>query len=91
MGLSQIFVFSDLLTINGEIRAPELWSVPMTLNAVAEKLKRQSKDEFSGRHFEAWLIGQSVAQYLRYPLSYGDLGEMFQKRGFDVDHITITR
>ena len=29
----------------------------MILNAVAEKLKRQSKDDFKGRHFEAWLIG----------------------------------
>ncbi len=28
----------------------------MFLNAIAEKLKRQSKDDFKGRHFEAWLI-----------------------------------
>jgi len=27
----------------------------MILNAIAEKLKRQSKDDFKGRHFEAWL------------------------------------
>ncbi|MFN6987454.1 MAG: IS6 family transposase, partial [Rhizobium oryzihabitans] len=25
----------------------------MILNAIAEKLKRQSKDDFKGRHFEA--------------------------------------
>ena len=35
----------------------------MILNAIAEKLKRQSKDDFKGRHFEAWLIVQAVALY----------------------------
>ena len=29
-----------------------LRSEPMILNAIAEKLKRQSKDDFKGRHFE---------------------------------------
>ncbi len=33
----------------------------MILNAVAEKLRRQSRDNFKGRHFEAWLIVQAVA------------------------------
>ena len=33
----------------------------MILNAIAEKLKRQSKDDFKGRHIEAWLIVQAVA------------------------------
>jgi hypothetical protein len=28
-----------------------LWSGPMILSAIAEKLKRQSKDDFKGRHF----------------------------------------
>ena len=63
----------------------------MILNAIAEKLKRQSKDDFKGRHFEAWLIVQAVAWYLRYPLSYRDLEEMFRERGFEVDHSTINR
>ncbi len=58
----------------------------MILNTIAEKLKRQSKDDFKGRHFEAWLIVQAVAWYLRYPLSYRDLEEMFRERGFEVDH-----
>ena len=49
----------------------------MILNAIAEKLKRQSKDDFKGRHFEAWLIVQAVSWYLRYPLSYRDLEELF--------------
>ena len=91
LGVSQIFVVNGLLTISGEIRAPELWSAPMILNAITEKLKRQSKDDFKGRHFEAWLIVQAVAWYLRYPLSYRDLEEMFRERGFEVDHSTINR
>lgn len=32
-----------------------------------------------------------MAWYLRYPLSYRDLEEMFQERGFEVDHSTINR
>ncbi len=63
----------------------------MILNAIAEKLKRQSKDDFKGRHFEAGLIVQAVAWYLRYPLSYRDLEEMFRERGFEVDHSTGNR
>src|SRR4051794_5731102 len=43
---------------------------PMILSALAEKLKRRSKDDFKGRHFEATLIVQAVSWYLRYPLSY---------------------
>jgi IS6 family transposase len=42
----------------------------MILNAIVEKLKRKSKDDFKGRQFEAWLIVQAVTWYLRYPLSY---------------------
>ncbi len=41
----------------------------MILSSIAEKLKRQSKDDFKGRHFEAWLIVQAVTWYLRYPLT----------------------
>ena len=61
----------------------------MILNSIAEKLKRQSKDDFKGRHFEAWLIVQAVTWYLRYPLSYRDLESMFLERGFEVDHSTV--
>ncbi|MGO4486759.1 IS6 family transposase, partial [Rhizobium sp. 2TAF27] len=57
----------------------------MILNAIAGKLKRQSNDDFKGRQFEAWLIIQAVSWYLRYPLSYRDLEEMFKERGFEVD------
>ena len=34
---------------------------------------------------------QAVSWYLRYPLSYRDLEEMFREHGFDVDHSTINR
>lgn len=37
----------------------------MILNIIAEKLKRRSKDDFKGQHFEAWLIVQAVAWYFR--------------------------
>lgn len=59
----------------------------MILNATSEKLKRQSTDDFKGRHFQAWLIVQAMTWYLRYPLSYRDLEEMFRERGFEVDHL----
>ena len=54
---------------------------PMILSAIAERLKRRSKDDFKGRHFEAPLILQAVSWYLRYPLSYRDIEELFRERG----------
>lgn len=63
----------------------------MLLNAIVEKLKHHSKNDFKGRQFEACLILQAVSWYLRYPLSYRDLEEMFLERGFEVDHSTINR
>src|SRR4029079_8073767 len=64
---------------------------PMILSAIAEKLKRRSKDDFKGRHFEAALILQAVSWYLRYPLSYRDIEELFLERGLEVDHSTLNR
>src|SRR4051812_6057574 len=64
---------------------------PMILNALAEKLKRRSKDGFKGRHYEASLILQAVSWYLRYPLSYRDIEELFLERGLEVDHSTLNR
>jgi len=61
------------------------------LSATAEKLKRRSRDDFKGRHFEASLILQAVCWYLRYPLSYRDIEEMFRERGLEVDHSTVNR
>ena len=63
----------------------------MILSAIVAKLKRQSKANFKGRQFEAWLIIQAFSWYLLYPLSYRDLDEMFLERGFEVDHSTINR
>src|SRR5215212_2932805 len=63
----------------------------MILNALVEKLKRRSKDDFKGRHFEAALILQAVSWYLRYPLSYRDIEELFRERGLEVDHSTLNR
>jgi IS6 family transposase len=63
----------------------------MILNAIAAKLKRQAKDDFKGRHFEASLIVQAVSWYLRYPLSYRDIEEMLLERGLEVDHSTLNR
>ena len=46
---------------------------------------------FKGRHFEATLILQAVSWYLRYPLSYRDIEELFRERGLEVDHATLNR
>ena len=63
----------------------------MILSAIAAQLKRRSKDDFKGRHFEATLIVQAVSWYLRYPLSYRDIEEMLLERGLEVDHSTLNR
>ena len=63
----------------------------MILNALGERLKRRAKDDFKGRHFEAMLILQAVSWYLRYPLSYRDIEELFRERGLAVDHSTLNR
>jgi transposase, IS6 family len=63
----------------------------MILNAIVERLKRRSKGDFKGRHYEASLIIQAVSWYLRYPLSYRDIEEMLLERGLEVDHSTLNR
>ena len=63
----------------------------MFLNALVEKLKRRSKDDFKGRHFEAMLILKAVSWYMCYPLSYRDIEELFRERGLEVDHSTLNR
>ena len=63
----------------------------MILNALVERLKRRAKDDFKGRPFEATLILQAVAWYLRYPLSYRDIEELVLERGLEVDHSTLNR
>ena len=63
----------------------------MILSAIAERLKRRSRDDFKGRHFEAPLILQAVCWYLRYPLSYRDIEELFLERGLAVAHAILNR
>jgi hypothetical protein len=63
----------------------------MILNALVKKLKRRSEHEFKGRHYKATLILQVVSWYLRYPLSYRDIEELFLERGLEVDHSTLNR
>ena len=46
---------------------------------------------FSGRQFQHDMILQSVSWYLAYALSYRDIEEILQERGFDFDHSTIHR
>ena len=46
---------------------------------------------FKGRHFQKDMILQSVRWYLAYSLSYRDIEELMQERGFSVDHSTINR
>ena len=46
---------------------------------------------FKGRHFQRDMILQSVRWYLAYSLSYRDIEELMQERGFSVDHSTINR
>jgi hypothetical protein len=60
----------------------------MILSAIADKLKRRSKDDFKGRHFEASLILEAVSWCLLHPLSYHDIEERFLERGLKVDHPT---
>jgi hypothetical protein len=51
--------------------------------------KRQAL--FHGRHFEDGIILLCVRWYLRYSLSYRDLGKIIAERGLSVDHVTIWR
>jgi putative transposase len=46
---------------------------------------------FKGRHFQQDMILQSLRWYLAYSLSYRDLEELMQERGFSVDHSTLNR
>ena len=67
MGLSQISGVDGSPGVAADF-APPLRGGPMILSAIAERLKRRSKDDFKGRHFQAPLILQAVCWDLRYPL-----------------------
>ena len=63
----------------------------MILSAIAAKLKQRAKGDFKGRHYEAAFIVQAVSWYLRYPISYRDIEELFLERGMEVDPSTLNR
>ena len=46
---------------------------------------------FKGRHHQQDIILQCVRWYVAYSLSYRDLEELMQERGYVVDHSTIQR
>src|ERR1700712_2509782 len=70
--------------------APE-WVVQQPHSAREWRATNRTHGIFRGRHFEAALIVQAVSWYLRYPLSYRDIEELFLERGLDVDHSTLNR
>ena len=46
---------------------------------------------FKGRHHQQDIILQCVRWYVAYALSYRDLEELMQERGYAVDHSTVQR
>jgi transposase-like protein len=46
---------------------------------------------FKGRHHQQDIILQYVRWYVAYSLSYRDLEELMQERGYSVDHSTVAR
>jgi transposase-like protein len=46
---------------------------------------------FKGRHHQQEIILQCVRWYVAYSLSYRDLEELMQERGYAVDHSTVQR
>jgi hypothetical protein len=70
--------------------APE-WVVQQPHSAREWRATNRTHGIFKGRHFEATLILQAVSWYLRYPLSYRDIEELFRERGLEVDHSTLNR
>src|SRR3954471_8695283 len=70
--------------------APE-WVVQHPHSARERGATNRAHGIFKGRHFEATLIIQAVSWYLRYPLSYRGIEELFLERGLEVDHSTLNR
>jgi transposase, IS6 family len=44
-----------------------------------------------GSGFRGGVIAVAVRWYLRYGLSYRDVGELLAERGVTVDHVTVYR
>jgi len=66
-------------------------ALPLTRTGLSPVGTRQLSWRTKGRHFEAPLILQAVCWYLRYPLSYRDIEELFRERSLAVDHNTVNR
>ena len=68
---------------------------PVVDEAVAVKFHRlvhpiqPPKSAFAGFRFPPEVILIAVRWYLRYGLSYRDLGELLAERGIEVDHVTL--
>jgi hypothetical protein len=56
-------------------------ALPLTRTGLSPVGTRQLSWRTKGRHFQASLILQAVCWYLRYPLSYRDIEELFLERG----------
>ena len=54
-------------------------ALPLTRTGLSPVGTRQLSWRTKGRHFEAPLILQAVCWYLRYPLSYRDIEELFRE------------
>jgi putative transposase len=54
-------------------------------------LYRKNMITFKGRHHQQDIILQCVRWYIAYSLSYRDLEELMQERGYAVDHSTVQR
>ncbi len=88
---------SKLTCVVGErVQLPERFhasplALPLTRTGLSPVGTRQLSWRTRGRHFEASLILQAVSWYLRYPLSYRDIEELFLERGLAVEHSTLNR
>jgi len=43
---------------------------------------------FSGRHYPVSIILQCIRWYVSYAMSYRNIKEMMEERGFEIDHAT---
>src|SRR3954462_12201146 len=67
------------------------WVVQHPHSARERGASNRAHGIFKGRHFEAALIVQAVSWYLRSPLSYRDIEELFLERSLEVDHSILNR
>jgi IS6 family transposase len=49
------------------------------------------RSAFAGFRFPVDVIVLAVRWYLRFGLSYRDVGELLSERGVEVDHVTVYR